>query len=135
MNEIRHSATVERIEEEQYIIKIVSLSACASCHAKGACPSSDKKDKYIEFPVRNCRKLDIGEEVNIIISQENGQAAFVIAYTIPVMIIILAVIILKLIDATQAISAITILVAIAAYFVGLYKLRDKLEKKIKIKVE
>lgn len=135
MDNIRHSATVEKIENGQYIIKIVSLSACASCHAKSACPTSDKKDKYIEIPINKCRELAIGESVNVIISQENGQTAFIIAYTIPVIIIVLTVIILKLTNTAQGVSAIIILAVIATYFIGLYTLRGKLEKKIKIKVE
>lgn len=135
MDKVTHSGTVEAMEKDNYIIHMVSTSPCASCHAKDACPSSDKKDKYITISKQDCRELHEGEIVNVIISTKNGQKAFVIAYTTPVLLIVLSVILLNWLDVSQAISALSIIVILVIYFFGLYVFKGKIEKGIKIKVE
>lgn len=135
MNDVVHSGIVEKIKDDYYIVKITSVSSCASCHAKDACPSSDKKEKHITINTKDCRELKIGENVDLFISTNNGKIAFVIAYTIPVILMILAIIILKLSEVSEAISALFILSTLTLYFIVLYTLRDKINKKIKIKVK
>lgn len=135
MDNVAHSGTVTEVSGGYYTIKIVSMSLCAACHAKDACPSSDKKDKYITIAKERCRELNVGETVNVVISLKSGEKAFVIAYTIPIVLIILSVVVLKVFEVNQGVSILVILAILACYFWGLYKLRGKIEKKIKIKVE
>ena len=134
MNSVKHLGYVEKIAGNNYIIKIISKSACVSCHAKDACPASDLKEKLLAFPICQCRKLSIGEEIEISISNKNGEQAYIIAYTIPVFLIIMSVIILKTLEVSQGISAVVILAIMTLYFLGLYFFKNKIAKKIKIKI-
>ncbi len=134
MKGVRHLGYVDKVEKNSYFIKIISKSACANCHANNACPASDLKEKFLTFPVNQCRELSVGEQVEIEISNRNGEQAYIIAYTIPVFIIVVAVIALKLMEISQGVSAIIIIAVIMLYFVGLYMLKDKLAAKIKIKI-
>ncbi len=134
MKGIEHDGIVTKIDKDNYTIKIVSLSACSTCHAKGACPSSDKKEKDIIIAKNKCRELQIGEKVEVYISQKNGQTAFVIAYTIPAILIIASIITLKILNADQLLSVGIIFGILIIYFALLYRIREKINKKIEIKI-
>ena len=47
-NSIRHQGVVERVNGPHIQVRIVQVSACATCSIKGHCTSSDTKEKLIE---------------------------------------------------------------------------------------
>lgn len=118
-----------------YRVKITSYTACASCHAKGACSAADLQDKIIDVDKKNCRKLTIGESVDVVISQNSAIFAVVIAYTIPVLLIILIMVLSIITGIKESWAALLILGTLAVYFVILFIFKHKLKEKIKISVE
>ncbi len=49
--EIEHKGIVQKVSERKITVGIINESACASCHAKGACTVADMKDKEIYFDI------------------------------------------------------------------------------------
>ena len=48
---IEHEGIIEQIDGDVAHVKIDSISACASCHAKGACSAADQEEKYLDVPI------------------------------------------------------------------------------------
>ena len=67
---ISHEGKVVGFENDKVRVKILSLSACTSCHAKGSCSAADMSEKYIDaFPDA---KFKTGEKVNVVIEEKQG---------------------------------------------------------------
>ncbi len=48
---IEHEGIIEHIDGDVAHVKIDSVSACASCHARGACGAADQEEKYLDIPL------------------------------------------------------------------------------------
>lgn len=131
----KHIGIVCDQTEYLYRVRITSHTACSSCHAKGACSSADLQDKIIDIDKENCRKLNIGESVNVVISQNSAIFAVVIAYTIPILLIILIMVLSIIMEIKQGIAAFMILGSLVIYFTLLFILKNKLKARINISAE
>ena len=48
---IEHEGIIEHIEGDIAHVKIDSVSACSSCHAKGVCGAADQEEKFLDVPL------------------------------------------------------------------------------------
>ena len=83
---IEHKGFIERIRDNSILIKIVSESACADCHAKGACSAADMQEKEIEVQ-DSSGAFYTGEMVSVVIRQSQGFKALLIGYVYPFIIL------------------------------------------------
>ncbi|MEE1272313.1 MAG: SoxR reducing system RseC family protein [Bacteroidales bacterium] len=119
---VEQKGIVIKKQEDKVIVKIEQKSTCSSCHARGACTSLDKKDKEIEIKTKDTQNYNIGDEVIITISTKLGMKAVLIAFVLPLILIVLALFLsIKLFSLTQSISALVSLLVVAAYYFFLYK--------------
>ena len=63
MKKIEHEGIVDHISDKAIRVKIMSMSACASCHAKGACTVADMEEKEVEVPLAGNYK--VGQRVMV----------------------------------------------------------------------
>lgn len=133
-NGIRHTGVVLAVNGERVTVSIVAQSACASCHLKGACSASDTKEKVIEGVLAENLVVAVGDEVDVVISQSNGYIAVFLSYIVPVLLILASIITASKIGYSEVAGAICGLGIMALYFIVLYLLRKKIDKKLMIKV-
>ena len=127
MKEITHEGIVERIEGDKVFVRVMQESACAGCHAKGVCTSTDTKDHIIES--HSTYGFKIGEAALVVGTNEQGLKAVFWAYIMPFIVVLLVLIIGELWIHDEAISGVLALVALVPYF-GLLKLfRKRFESK------
>ncbi len=83
MNEkIEHKGVVKQIRPGIVDVNITQMSACAACHAKGACTASDSAEKIIEVPYHQ-DNLKVGDVVTIVGSKKMGWNAVLLAFVLP----------------------------------------------------
>ncbi len=125
-NLISHTGTIKSINNQHLVVKIISQTACAACHAKGACTSSDQSEKEIEI-----RQFDgefsIGEEVLIIATSEQGYKAIFYAYILPLFILVMNLLILLSIIKDEALAALGSILLLSPYFLILFLLRNRIK--------
>lgn len=105
------------------------VSACSSCKAHEKCAFVDKADKVVDVETSDWKEFQEGDSVVVSVNEGLGLLAVLLAYFLPAVIIIGAVVLLSLLTESEAIAALIPIALIAIYFILLYKLHDRLQKK------
>ena len=124
---VEHSGTVVNVTPTQITVNIVSLSACSGCHAKTFCSAFGQKEKNIIVPNIG-QNIKEGDCVNVQMKQSLGMLAVLLAYLVPVAVIIASLLLLSEFAVSEPISAIIVLGILAVYYFILYLFRDKFKK-------
>jgi positive regulator of sigma E activity len=133
-NTIEHDGIVTQVADTFIIVTIQSQTACAGCHAKGACGMSEMALKSITAEKPN-EEIKIGDKVIVSASTQNAMLSVLLAYIVPSVLIIVILTLLILAGVSEVMAATLSLIAISAYFICLYLLRNKFAQKIKFKVK
>ena len=130
---IRHEGIVESIGAKSCLVRILQASACSSCSARQLCRSSESKEKVIEVK-GHYPTLQVGDNVTLIGSVRQGLRASVLAYVIPLIIMLVALFVGTRLSG-DGIGALAALLFLAIYYGILFLFRDKLDKQFSFKIE
>ncbi|TKG95863.1 hypothetical protein EYV94_06115 [Puteibacter caeruleilacunae] len=132
--EVSHTGSVVKIEGRTVFVKIVNVSACASCHAKGACSAADTSEKIIE--VSNVEQnVEIGQKVKLSCKETQGMKAILFGYIIPFFILLTVLIILTVMEQSEQTAGLGALLSLVPYYVGLFLFREKIKKSFSFRIE
>ena len=126
---ITHQGKVERIEINKIFVRIEQRAACSECHAAAACMVADKKDKIIEVNEYS-ERFALQEEVLVSTRSSMGFLAVVLAYVLPLLAVIVAVVVSMAIYNSETIGGLAGLLVLCIYFFILYLSRDKIKKSL-----
>ena len=124
---IRHKGVVESIEKHKVLVKILQKTTCSDCHAKSVCLSSDRKEKTIEV-YDNSGRFCLNEEVIVSVQSSMGHLAVILAFIIPLTLVVTTIFACLKISGNEGISGLIGLSVLVAYYFVLYFCRDKLKK-------
>ncbi|MBL4559457.1 MAG: SoxR reducing system RseC family protein [Labilibaculum sp.] len=131
---IDHEGTIFEIEDGKITVGIVNVSACAGCHAKGACTMSDMKEKSIDV-IDYSNKFELGEKVNLSYRESLGWLAMFLAYVLPFVLVILVLIIATAITNNELISGISALAILLPYYIVLSFFKGRFKKTFSFTIE
>ncbi len=132
---VSHEGIVTQINGDEIQVKIIQESACAACHAKSACTVVDQAEKYLTVPRPEGREIHLFQKVNVVMKVGQGNKAAVLAYLIPI-VVLLAVLFLCLgLGLSEGLSALLGIAALIPYYTILYLRRDKLKKRFDCHIE
>lgn len=133
-NVIDHEGIVAQVADEMATVAIDSQSACAACHAKGACSAADKEEKILSVPVNG---LDIhpGETVRVMISKSTGLKAVAFGYVYPFLLLMLVLIIFTTTGYSELRAGLYALGSLLPYYLVIYLLKDKIGNTFTFKLE
>ena len=125
---ISHRGIVERIEGDIVYVRIIQRSACSGCHAQSMCTASEAKEKIIEI-TDNSRQFQVNQPVMIYGQSSLGLQAVFLAFVLPLIAVVLAIVIGTNLGWAETISAVIGLLFLVLYYGILYLFRDKLKKR------
>lgn len=131
---IEHSGFVTRIEGKNIQVQIIQMSACSSCHAKGACSAADMDEKFVDVESTD-DSLRIGDQVNIVGESSTGLLAVLLAFVIPFMLILTSLFFLRNIVPNEAVSGTVSLALLIPYYIILSLFNKKLKRKLQFRIE
>lgn len=127
-NNVTHDGIITKIEGRQVTVQFVQQSACAGCHAKSLCSSSDAKMRSIVadsygFPFK------IGEPVQVEVTSQLARTAMLAAFGVPT---VLALSVLFPMNAWcgEMVACAATLAIIGLYYAVLYMFRARLDRKV-----
>jgi len=124
---IEHNGFVERITGTSVLVRIISESACAACHAKGACNAADMQDKEIEVQDSSGR-YHTGEMVKLVMEQSQGFKALRIGYLYPFIVLFTGLLVASAIGINELTAGLIALGLLPPYYFIVYLLRKKIGK-------
>ena len=127
-NQVCSQAVVKEVQDTYIIAEIVVQSACAACHAKGACGVSERKQEKLKIDLPNPEIFTVGEVVSVEMKQTLGMKAVVIAYLFPFIVLALGLFVTYALTKQELISVGVSFGLTAIYYFIISKLKDKFEK-------
>lgn len=123
-------------EGEKVVVRIEQMSACAGCHSRDFCSSSDKKEKEIEVHTSQADRYAKGDRVKVGITTKLGFKAVLLAFLLPFAVLMFAILLsLQVFRLDEALSCIIALLATSLYYLILYKYRRKIQKQFIFTIE
>ena len=117
---IKHRGIVEKVDGSHIVVRIVQTSACSACSAKGLCNASESKEKQIDVYEAN-PSYQIGEEVMVCGTTSMGMRAVLLAFGVPLLILVLALgVSMKLTGEDALLSSGIALVCVVPYYIAIY---------------
>lgn len=123
---IEHEGIIDHIAGNMAHVKIESVSACASCLAKGACSAADQEEKYLQVPISGDSYLP-GEAVQVQVAKKLGLRAVALGYVYPFLLLMLVLIIMIAAGIPELKAGSLALLSLVPYYLVLYLFRNRLE--------
>lgn len=133
-NDITHNGVVARIEGNHIYVRVMQSSACETCVAKGSCSTHESKEKLIDV-VSPSAGFAVGDRVLVRASAAMGMKAVVLAYVIPLVIIIAVLVLVIKAGSSELAAVVAALSAVAVYYAVLYLRRGSIRKKFSFSIE
>ena len=132
---ISHEVIVTQITDDELEIKILAQSACAACHAKSACGMGEQAEKILTVPRPKDKDFQLGQKVDVKMSIGQGNKAAVLAYLLPVILLLAVLFVCLGLGLSEGLSALISFIALIPYYMVLYLRRDKLKQKFEYTIE
>lgn len=132
---VSHEGVITKIGDDYLEIKVIAQSACAACHAKGACTMSDQAEKTLTLPRPENREFHLFQKVNVVMSVGQGNRAAVLAYLLPIVLLLAVLFICLGFGMEEGLAAVVSVAALIPYYLVLYLRRDRLGKRFEYIIE
>ena len=132
---ITHEGVITKITDDELEIKILAQSACAACHAKSACGMGEQAEKILTVPRPKGQTFQLMQRVNVRMAIGQGNKAAVLAYLIPIILLLAVLFVCLGLGLNEGLSALISIIALTPYYIVLYLRRDKLKQKFEYRIE
>jgi sigma-E factor negative regulatory protein RseC len=128
------SGVVSGITAENIEVNIISMSACSGCHTKGLCTAFEQEAKIISVPNIG-QDVQQGDKVNVMMKISMGMKAALLAYLLPVVVVVAALLLMLETGAGELYAGVISLISLAGYYFVIYLIQDKLKKQFSFFIE
>ena len=132
---ISHEGIVTNITDDELEIKILAQSACAACHAKSACGMGEQAEKTLTVPRPKDKEFALNQKVNVKMAIGQGNKAAVLAYLLPIILLLAVLFVCIGLGLGEGLSAIISFISLVPYYIVLYLRRDKLKRQFEYTIE
>ncbi len=131
-SDICQTGRVLRIEKNGLWVEVLVESACAACHAKSVCLSSERRQQEVFAYCNEPESFAVGEEVRLAMRKKAGNRAVRIGYLYPCIILLASLLISSQLIANELISVAIALGFTAAYYLLVWAFKKKLDTGFRI---
>ena len=131
-NTISHKGIVQRSDDRSVFVIITAQTACSGCHAEGECAMSGMEEKVIE--VTGSYTVKQGDDVTVHMNKSTGYKALLLAYLIPLLIIVTSLIILTMLKVPELTAGILSVAMLIPYFMALFLLRNSFKSRFSLTI-
>lgn len=126
--DIRHPGTVTKVTPEFIEVEFITESACAQCHARSVCGASDSETGSVQVRNRLSYDFSEGDKVVIVLKRYLGRKAVGICYVLPLLLVLVLLLSLPSLTASEMVQGGICIGALALYYLGIFVFRDRIEK-------
>jgi len=122
---IEHDGIIDHIAGNVAHVKIDSVSACAACHAKGACSAADQEEKYLDVPLHDTRHRQ-GDLVVVQVAKRLGFKAVGLGYIYPFLLLMVVLVVMLAVGINELKAGVYALLSVVPYYLVLYLFRKRI---------
>lgn len=126
---IRHEGVVLSTGTDRIRVQITRHSACIQCRTRQYCTYAEKEEKIIDAYCPGI-KPEPGSTVFVTVSETVATTAVLLAYVIPLFILLAVLFITYTLTGKEAWAGIGAIASLIPYYRTLYAFRKRLKKKI-----
>lgn len=131
---LQHRGVVTRVEAQAVTVSVVAQSACARCHAKGICGESGA-ERVIVVKTPRAAEYSVGESVVVALQRQSMALVSVVwGYVVPLVVLLVVLFGSVALGLSDGIAALSTILAVVIYYVGLYVARRVFERKIEFTI-
>ena len=134
-NTIRHLGIVESIHGHHIQVRIVQVSACATCSIKGHCTTADAKEKLIDVFTSQTEDYQPGDNVWVVGQLSMGWWAVILAFLIPLVLLVAVLFTAHALTGDDLTAVGVTLPVLAAYYLLLRAQRHRMSRKFAFYIE
>ena len=134
-NTIRHQGVVESIHGHHVQVRIVQVSACATCSIKGHCTTADAKEKRIDVFTAQTEAYQPGDSVWVVGQLSMGWWAVILAFLIPLVLLVTVLFTAHALTGHDLTAVGITLPVLAAYYLLLWTQRYRMGRKFAFYIE
>ena len=124
---ISHPGIIQKLTDDKVFVKIMAMSACVSCQAKGMCSVSEVEEKVVEVKRDPSREFKPGEQVTVSMRRSLGTYAVLLGYVVPFFLLIGVLAGVLFITGNEGLAGLSGILILVPYYWGLYIYRKKLK--------
>jgi sigma-E factor negative regulatory protein RseC len=128
------SGIVSEITADSIAVNIISVSACSECRAKAMCSAFEQSEKTVFVPNAG-QDVQCGDKVNVMMKISMGMKAVLLAYFMPVIIVVAMLLFLLEAGTEELYAGIISLVSLVGYYFVIYLFRERLKKQFDFYIE
>ena len=133
--QIEHLAVAEDILPRAIAVSVARETACAACAAAALCHSAEKQEKRMQIPCADSSLYRVGQEVTIVGSIGLGLRATLWAYVVPLVVLMAVLLAVSWWTEDEGLAALVALASLIPYYIGLYLLRDCLQRTFTFRIK
>lgn len=123
-----HDGIVTAVNSGRVRVRIEAVSACASCAAHGRCGFAESKEKEVDVPAADWADYQPGQPVTVHIDESRGMLAVWIAYVLPALLMLAAIVGLSLARVPEWAVVLSAFAVLGLYILVLYLRRRRVER-------
>ena len=132
---ISHPGIVESIADGCVKVRILQVSACASCKVAGHCNASESKEKIVDVLEADTSCLRVGDSVVVCASRSVANRALVLGFGMPFLLLIGVLVAVLYLTDNEALAALAALGSLLPYYFLLWLRRDSIREQISFHLE
>ena len=115
-------------------VSISSQSACAACHAKGACTALDSTTRLLDISCPTAG-YSVGDAVKVVMPVRMGLKSVLYGYLLPLLIVVVMLFALCAAGLNEGLSGLLALCSLVPYYVGLRLINKRIATRMALQVE
>ncbi len=133
--DITHPGIVENVTESTVFVKILAMSACSSCHAKGMCNLAEMEEKVVEVRKESGREFRGGDKVTVTMRRSQGSKAVMLGYVVPFLVMMGMLVLVLVLTGNEGLAGLSAILVLVPYYWVLYVYRNKLKRSFSFRIE
>lgn len=132
LHDVCHRGVVRQVTEKGLLVEVIVESACAACHAKSFCISSEQRQQLIQAKCSHPQEFTVGEQVQLTMRRTMGGKAVRIGYLYPLIFLIVTLLLSYRFLNNELLSVAVTLAVVFLYYLVVGLSRHKLSSKFVI---
>lgn len=133
---VRQSATVVRVSDLELEVEVCRPEACGECKARNVCSEGGTSGGGRRMTLLNDGQgYTVGERITLVMRRAAGLRAVLIAYLVPVFLILGALLAFQAAHVEETVAALATLGLLGLYFLVVRLLRGRLDRRLTIEIE